>query len=168
MEGLADRLKRAMQVAAAETRFSRAKELKWRTGGVVLPPREEQGKMLSESEKWVASANQSDAMRAYEGAMRISFVKRLWRPVAASSLEVGNVRIVHLPGEPMLEFQTFAQRLMPGSFVAVAGYGDCGPAYICTERAIAEGGYEPSASNVGQGSERQLKNCIEALLGVCE
>ena len=50
-------------------------------------------------------------------------------------------------------------------FVAVAGYGDCGCAYICTDKAIAEGGYEPSASNVGKGSEALLKGAIQALLG---
>ena len=75
------------------------------------------------------------------------------------------VHILHLPGEPMLDFQLFAQQARPCDFVAVAGYGDCGSAYICTDKAIAEGGYEPSASNVGPGSEMLLKNGIQALLG---
>jgi hypothetical protein len=75
------------------------------------------------------------------------------------------VHILHLPGEPMVEFQFFAQRAEPRGFVAVAGYGDCGPAYICTDKAITEGGYEPSATNVGPGTEALLKNAIQALLG---
>jgi hypothetical protein len=97
--------------------------------------------------------------------MRLAFVERLSRPIQVSSLQIGKVHIVHLPGEPMLDFQLFAQQAKPRDFVAVAGYGDCGCAYICTDKAIAEGGYEPSASNVGQGSEALLKKAIQALLG---
>ena len=97
--------------------------------------------------------------------MRLAFVERLGRPIQVSSLQLGKVHILHLPGEPMLDFQLFAQQAQPGDFVAVAGYGDCGCAYICTDKAIAEGGYEPSASNVGKGSEAVLKNAIQALLG---
>jgi hypothetical protein len=64
----------------------------------------------------------------------------------------------------MLEFQQFAQHESPNDFVAVAGYGDCGPAYICTDEAIAEGGYEPLASNVGKGTEAEMKKVIRELL----
>jgi hypothetical protein len=78
---------------------------------------------------------------------------------------LGKVLILHLPGEPMIDYQFFAQRAKSGDFVAVAGYGDCGTAYICTDKALAEGGYEPSATNVGQGSEALLKNAIQVLLG---
>jgi hypothetical protein len=73
-----------------------------------------------------------------------------------------------LPGEPMLDFQFYAQQLKPKDFVAVAGYGECGTAYICTDKAIAEGGYEPEASNVGPGSEGLLKEAIAALLGMAD
>jgi hypothetical protein len=97
--------------------------------------------------------------------MRLSFVERLSRPVTVSSLQLGNVHILHLPGEPMVEFQFFAQQAKARDFVAVAGYGDCGPAYICTDKAITEGGYEPSATNVGPGTEALLKEGIQDLLG---
>jgi hypothetical protein len=97
--------------------------------------------------------------------MRLAFVERVDRPIQVSSLQIGKLHILHLPGEPMLEFQLFAQQARPADFAAVAGYGDCGPAYICTDKAIAEGGYEPSASNVGRGSEALLKQAIKALLG---
>ena len=39
--------------------------------------------------------------------------------------------------------QLLAQELRPEGFVAVAGYGDCGPGYIPLARSYAEGGYEP-------------------------
>jgi hypothetical protein len=98
--------------------------------------------------------------------MRLAYFERRDRPIQVSSLQIGKVHILHLPGEPMLDFQLFAQRAQPRDFVAVAGYGDCGPAYLCTDAAIAEGGYEPSAANVGPGTEAVLKSAIEALLGL--
>jgi hypothetical protein len=65
----------------------------------------------------------------------------------------------------MLEFQKFAQRFKPGDFVAVAGYGDCGSAYICTDAAFTEGGYEPVATNLAPGAEQIVKASIRRLLG---
>jgi hypothetical protein len=48
--------------------------------------------------------------------------------------------------------------------VAVAGYGDIQPGYLCTDQAFQEGGYEPSASNAGPGTEARVKAAIRALL----
>jgi len=80
-------------------------------------------------------------------------------------LKIGRVRILHLPGEPFVEFQLFAQQQSPEDFVAVAGYGLGSPGYICTEKAFEEGAYEPSASAVKPCSERLLKAAIRQLLG---
>ena len=79
-------------------------------------------------------------------------------------LEIGRVRIVHLPGEPMVEFQRHAQRLLPEHFVAVAGYGDGGPGYLCTEESFAHGGYEPTATMAAPRGESVLKTAIGELL----
>jgi hypothetical protein len=68
----------------------------------------------------------------------------------------------------MVGFQFFAQQSKFRDFVAVAGYGDCGPAYICTDKALTEGGYEPSATNVGPGTEALLKGAIQVLLGTSQ
>ena len=85
-------------------------------------------------------------------------------PMELSSLQIGRVRILHLPGEPMVAFQLYAQQLVPDDFVAVAGYGDGSPGYICTAKAFDEGGYEPRASRVAPQSERMLKATIRRLL----
>jgi hypothetical protein len=162
---LAQRLKSAMLAAIAETRFAPAKSAVWRTHSFTLPLRGDPEQVTAQSRAWLENPAQSDGLRAYEGAMRLSFVERLGRPIQVSSLQLGNVHILHLPGEPMLDYQFFAQQAKPRDFVAVAGYGDCGPAYICTDQALAEGGYEPSATNVGKGSEARLKNAIRILLG---
>jgi hypothetical protein len=96
--------------------------------------------------------------------MRVTFAQRSTQPIELSALAIGPVRIVHLPGEAMVDFQLFAQSLLPDQFVAVAAYGDCGPAYICTARAFTEGGYEPTDSMVAPRSETVLKTAIRELL----
>ncbi len=163
---LTGRLESAMESACRNTRFVPAQRLVWRTWALTLPLRADKEAVQAQSRAWLESPAQPDSMRVYMGAMRLSFVERLNRPFQLSSLQVGNVHILHLPGEPMLDFQWYAQKLKFADFVAVAGYGDCGTAYICTDRAIDEGGYEPEATNVGKGSERLLKQAISALLGM--
>ena len=162
---LAQRLKAAMLASIAQTRFTPAKSAVWRTQLFTLPLRAAKDQATAQSRAWLENPAQPDSLRVYKGAMRLSFVERLGRPIMVSSLQLGKVHILHLPGEPMVAFQFFAQQTKSRDFVAVAGYGDCGPAYICTDKALAEGGYEPSATNVGPGSEALLKAAIQALLG---
>jgi len=50
--------------------------------------------------------------------------------------------------------------------MAEAAYGDCGPGYICTEKAFDEGGYEPTDSLVAPQSESLVKTAIRQLLGL--
>ena len=163
--GLAERLEAGIWAAAAATRFQPVRALEWRCARLQFPLRAASDLVAAESRAWLQNPSQTDAFRVYRGAMRLAFRERLARPVSASVLRLGPVRILSLPGEPMLDFQFFAQRLAPQEFVAVAGYGDCGTAYICTEQAWAEGGYETEATNVGSGSEAVLKHAIGALLG---
>ncbi|SPE59783.1 conserved exported hypothetical protein [Verrucomicrobia bacterium] len=162
--GLKERFSGALKAAIVATRFEPARTISWRTDSIAFPLREDKGRVSAESQAWLNDSKQPDALRVYKGALRLAFIERLARPVDASSLELGHVWIVNLPGEPMLMFQKFAQNLRAKDFVAVAGYGDCGPAYLCTDQAIAEGGYEPSASNVGRGSEQALRASIQKLL----
>ena len=80
-------------------------------------------------------------------------------------LAIGNLRILHLPGEPMVEFQLFAQRSAPQHFVAVAGYGDGGTGYLCTRESYAQGGYEPGATLISPDGEAVIKAALRQLLG---
>ena len=99
------------------------------------------------------------------GAMLVAFAERIDRPLALSSLQIGRVHLLDLPGECLVNYQLFAQRSAPGDFVAVAAYADLGPGYICTDKAFEEGGYEPTDTAVGPGSEPLLKAAIVKLLG---
>ncbi len=162
--GLKQRFEAGLKAAIQNTRFTPANRIVWRTANVTFPLSADRDAVAAESRAWLTDTNQVDALRVYKGAMRLAFVERLERPVETSSLQVGHVMIVALPGEPMLTFQRFAQSLRPDRFVAVAGYADGGLAYICTDKAIAEGGYEPGSANVGHGSERALTEAICSLL----
>jgi hypothetical protein len=163
---LAARLLAGMEASVAATRYVPASRIEWRTAAVSLPLRTDPGYTLAESRARMANPKLAASTRIYAGAMRIAFAQRIDEPIQLSSLGIGSVRILHLPGESMVEFQLYAQELLPDCFVAVAAYGDCGTGYICTEQAFAEGGYEPTDSLVAPQSEALLKAAIRRLLGV--
>jgi hypothetical protein len=133
---------------------------------VRFPLRSDPAFGLEASRAVMNDARRVASQRIYAGAMRIAYIERIERPIELSLLKVGPARALHLPGESMVEYQLYAQRLMPGEFVAVAAYGDCGPGYICTEAAFAEGGYEPTESMVDPPGETVYKAAIRALVGV--
>lgn len=164
-EELAQRLYAGMEASVASTQYVRAGKVRWRTTPLLLTPREDKG--FSEAEDRVKMDNASLAVSDRLGsAMGLAFRARSGRPIELSAFQMGYVHILHLPGEPMVEYQLFAQELLPSAFVAVAAYGDCGPGYICLERSFGEGGYEPSASYVVAQSETPFRDAIRALLGI--
>jgi hypothetical protein len=66
-----------------------------------------------------------------------------------------------------VEYQLAAKNMRPDLQVAMAAYGDYGPAYIGTTVAYAQGGYEtdPRASNVAPEVEPLLMDAMKRLLG---
>ena len=72
--------------------------------------------------------------------------------------------MLHLPGEPMIDYQHFIQELVSDEFMAVAGYGMGTPGYVCTEKSFEEGGYEPSASAIVPESESVIHEAICKLM----
>ncbi len=163
-EELTARLLAGMKAAAAATRFEPAGDVQWRTEPLVLPLKIAPGFTLPELRAKMADTREKPHLRIL-AARRIAFHQRIDRPLELSALQCGHLHVLHLPGEPMVAFQLYAQQLLPGDFVAVAGYGDGCTNYICTEQAFREGGYEPGASTVGPQSEALLKAAIRRLLG---
>jgi hypothetical protein len=159
---LAARLLAGMEASAASTRWVPLDSLRWRSLPVVLPLPHEVEKRLAADRARLADPKAAPIPRVM-AATRVAFAERHRQPLTLSLLAIGPVRILHLPGECMVEFQRFAQTLRPDGLVAVAAYGDLGPGYICTEAAFREGGYEPSASHVAPRSESLLKNAIGQL-----
>lgn len=160
---LTDRLYAGMAASAAATRLVPAKELRWRTLSLALPARTDPGYTIEENRARMENPK-GNVVTRIRAATRVAYALRSERPIDLSVLEIGDVSMLHLPGESMVEFQLFAQRIKPNAFVAVAAYGDVGPGYICTERSFSEGGYEPTASRVAPHSEGLFKKAIRELL----
>jgi hypothetical protein len=83
-----------------------------------------------------------------------------------AQLSIGDVRVLHMPGELFVEYQLAAQAMRADCHVAMAAYGDYGPGYIGTTRAYDEGGYETSAraSSVAPSVEPVLMEGMRKLL----
>jgi len=160
---LAERLLAGMEASVAATRWMPLGRVQWRTRPVVLPLPPDAAKMLAARRAQMGDAKVPEVPRV-RAATQVTFAERAGQPLELSLLELGPVRILHLPGECMVAYQLYAQKLHPRHFLAVAAYGDLGTGYICTERAFREGGYEPSASHVAPQSESVLKKAIAELL----
>jgi hypothetical protein len=108
-----------------------------------------------ESERTTAATKLAFVLRTQHGA-----------PIDLTCLRMGNVYVLHMPGELFVEYQLAAQELRPTDIVCMAAYGDCGTGYIGTEIAYAQGGYEtqPSSSNTAPQIERVLMDAVRTLL----
>ena len=164
---LAGRVEKGMRLAFEQTEKTPAAELTvdWRTEQVSLPI----GDHLIEKEL--------KAMLAYEGLSRIkklTAAKHLaWLQqtqsgsvIDVSSLRIGKVCMLHLPGELFVEYQLAAQAYRSDLEICTAAYGEYGPGYIGTEVAYDQGGYETSerASRVSPQVESVLMEAIKKIL----
>ena len=163
-EALGQRMLAAMQSSTRQVHWQEIDHLNSRAVELCLPQSKKPDYSRDELLKRIAEPNGTPNSRIYLGAMRLSFLDRIDRPLIVRSLQLGDAIILSLPGEPMLEFQKFAQKLRPDRFIAVGGYCDVGPGYICTDASFSEGGYEPTATHAGIGSEARLKDAIRQAL----
>lgn len=160
---LTDRLYAGMEAAVAATRFAPADRIAWKAVPLLLPARNDPGYRPEDNLAKMKDVK-LDPVARVRAATRAAFTERIQRPLDVSLLKIGPAWLLHLPGECMVEFQLYAQQLVPAQFLAVAAYGDLGPGYICTEKSFSEGGYEPTASRAGPKSEEALKKAISRLL----
>jgi hypothetical protein len=160
---LRDRIYAGMLAAWNATKRHAVKTMEWRIEPVKLPPRSEKLFGLEQSRKLLEDAKQARARRG-NSAYQIAWLKRLNRPIELTCLDLGKALILHLPGEPFIEYQLRAQRLRKDCFVCVAGYGDDGPGYIPPASAYLEGGYETTVALTGTGSEEIINRALAKLL----
>ncbi|QEG39965.1 hypothetical protein [Roseimaritima ulvae] len=158
---MADAMERAYQ---ATTKFPLAAEsVGWDVVSVELPP----AKHL-DAEK--LREQMSDPAIAVGLASRLAWLQRCQsgHKIDLACLKVGDVRVLHMPGELFVEYQLAAKALRPDLKVAMAAYGDYGTAYIGTAEAYGQGGYETSerATNVDARAEPILMDGIRQLLEV--
>lgn len=160
---LTERLLAGMEASLTATRFAPIGEIRWRVVPLLLPARTDGEYDPAKNRATLGDAKATPVARE-DAASRLSFLERAGQPIELSILAIGDLRVLHLPGEPMVEFQLFAQRSAPKQFVAVAGYGDGGPGYICTRESYGQGGYEPTATAISPDGEAVLKSAIRQLL----
>ncbi|MFH5805394.1 hypothetical protein [Alienimonas sp. DA493] len=158
---LADGMERAWE--SVEKVPLEAGDVGWRSVPVQLPPADHLNR-----EDLIEAIKTEPASGYISKADQLAWLARAQsgQEIDVSCLSVGDVRVLHLPGELFVEYQLAAQALRSDLHVAMAAYGDYGPGYIGTAVAYDEGGYETSAraSNVAPGSERILMDAIAELL----
>ena len=161
---LADRIYAAMKRAIASSQRLPVTTLQWTTREVRLPLRKE-NEWVAETSRATMFDNNAQTVARLEAALNLAWIQRVQRRsgVEISRLTLGPVNLLHLPGEAFIEYQLYAQSLLPKQFVAVAAYGEGGPGYICTDASLGEGGYEPTESRVAPPTEFLLKSAIARL-----
>ena len=155
----------AQAFATTEKMDLNAEDIQWTSTSVAVPP----GTHLEQAKlKAILEDEASTLLAKQSAATNLAWLTRCQNgdTITIGCLTIGNVSIVHLPGEPVVEYQLYAQELAPHRFVAVAGYGDYGTGYICLEEHYAQGGYEASAraSRVAPEVEAVLKQAIRDVL----
>jgi len=158
-ERLADGMKRAWESTRMEALT--AESVKWNFEKVALPEASHL-RALKEKMKELPDTAPDQSL-----AMKLAWMERnnAGIKVDVSCLSLGNIRILHMPGELFVEYQLSAKEMRKDLFVAMASYGDNGMGYIGTAAAYEEGGYETGeASLVGPGSEKILMDAISHLL----
>lgn len=160
---LRDRIHGAMVEAWKATERHALPGWEWRIEPVKLPPRTEKQFQEAESRAVLEDPKKGKAQRN-NAALQLAWLARGDRPIPLTCLDLGPVQVVHLPGEPFIEFQLKAQDLRPDRFVCVAGYGDGGPGYIPPARAYLEGGYEPTVALAGPDSEKLIHQALAKLM----
>src|SRR5262249_19548222 len=134
----------------------------WRTVPMKFEARREKSFTAGASQALLEDRKAAPARRG-NAAFQLAWLKRLARPGALTCLDLGRVLVLHLPGEPFIEYQLAAQALRQDAFVCVAGYGDGGMGYIPTDQAFLEGGYEPTVALAAPCQKRLLQAMAKVL-----
>jgi len=161
-ERLADGMRRAWE--NAERAPLTPEMVNWRVVPVALPP----ARHLNTEALEAMLEDNGKAPDAEQVARDLAWLQRCQsgHEIDVTCLELGRARLLHLPGELLVEYQLGAKATRPDLFVALAAYGDYGPGYICPAVAYEQGGYEASerASGVAPEVEAVLTSAIRELL----
>ena len=148
---LAEGMAKAYQ--ATEKHPLSAADVQWKTVPVTLP-----ASPHLDEESLVTKLNNREVdtpARTY-AAKDLAWLRRCQAgdTVDLTCLTLGPARVLHMPGELVVEYQLAAQKMRPDLFVALAAYGEYGPGYICLSEHYQQGGYEdsPRASKVALDS----------------
>jgi len=164
-QALAERLRDAMARAWAGTRRVELTKMDLHVASLrfELPPAGPFS--TAEQEKTIADPKATKSARLM-AALGLSWAGRIRDPIEVPALDFGPVQYLLQPAEAFVEYQLAAQRCRPDQVIVVAGYGECGPGYIPTEAARAEGYVEEHGYTwVAAGAEEKLRRAIAEALG---
>ncbi len=162
---LADRIAGAMAEAWRNTRRQPLTSIGFRSVPLRLEPRSDAGFTVEDLTQRLET--DPKPFGRCLAAMGLSWRERVeaGQPIDVPVVDFGPAVYVLLPGEAYVEYQLHAQELRPDTFVMVAGYGECAPGYIPTERTVAEG--DTNLRDwcwVAPGAESRMKSALEAAL----
>jgi hypothetical protein len=125
---------RAMQWEAADT-------CEWLTADFPFPRQQRDRESMKAA---IAAAEPGHGDRFVQAAVLSSLDYDGNRAYPLRLLRVGGVRLLFLAGELFVEYQIFAQSLIPDEFIGVAGNCSDNFLYLPLEEHFGEGGYETS------------------------
>ncbi|HRI87390.1 MAG TPA: hypothetical protein PK869_03955 [Candidatus Hydrogenedentes bacterium] len=164
---LAQRLSEGMKQAWETTTKAplSAGNIVWRTEDVMLPLRAE---ISEEHERAILADANADPGQRRRASNELAWIERCkaGNKVALSMLRVGEVSVLHMPGELFVEYQLAAQAMRPASPVCMAAYGEYGMGYIGLTESYPQGGYETGlyVSRTAPEVEPVLMNAMRKLL----
>lgn len=141
-----------------------ADDITWKVKPVLLPAEIRNEDVTYSEEELIAMFTEEPGERL---AREIAWMHRCkqGQTITLSSLQIGSVQVLHMPGELNVEYQLAARQMRPDLFVSMAAYGDLGPGYICTRASYPKGGYEAGrVSRVSPGVEEVLTSGMRYLL----
>lgn len=165
-QALADRLYDGMLRSIAGIRRAPVSPIQWKTVELRLPLRRGDEFSKAASRRAIADATKAGDDRI-KAAMNLAWIERAdsGPPVDVACLRMGPLRILSLPGDTFVQYQLWSQEICAQEFVAVAGFGDFGMAYLCTDEAYTDrGGYEQTLTFVDP-CEALVKKAIADALG---
>lgn len=165
---LARRMAEAMAMAFKKTKRKKlsSDQIAWKSTEVALPlPDYLNTDFLM---PYIDGRKTDPGFKAISAASHLAWLQRTkagYYPTI-SALQLGQIQLLHLPGEIFIEYQLAAQAMKPNQKICTAAYSEYGPGYIGTKVAYPQGGYETSmrASRTTGEAEVLLMEAIKQVL----
>lgn len=142
-----------------------ANDITWKSLAVSLPLSK---KLLPQKMRDTLSSKTSSKPDRLAAAEKLAWYERstAGEKVNVSSLKLGKIWLLNMPGELFVEYQLAAQKMRPNEHICMAAYEEYGPGYIGTKIAYTQGGYETEAlvSGVSPKVEKVLLRAMKKVL----
>lgn len=151
------RLQSGIEQSIASLKRQPVEAMTWSVEPIKFPLRTDEA-FSEAANRRILDDPQADSRQRRKAAIALAWIQRVKskqeKPVELSCLSIGRVKMLHLPGEPFVQYQLAAQKMRLDRFVCVAGYGDCGMGYIGGDRIYTDrGGYEQTYAFAGPSED---------------